>query len=96
MTVGRARRENSRFRPQADILAKRIRALRTTQGLTQEDVARRAGIGIATLRKIESGAVVEPGYFTVLAIAAALHTGPTELHAAVTPTGPLPTGGISG
>jgi hypothetical protein len=30
---------------------------------------------VATVRKIETGAVVEPGYFTVLALLDALGTG---------------------
>ncbi|GIF23409.1 hypothetical protein Ate02nite_61390 [Paractinoplanes tereljensis] len=90
MTVGRARRENSRYRPQAGLLATRLRTVRIAQGLTQGEVARRAGIGIATLRKIESGNVVEPGYFTVLAIAAALSAEPALLSAAVSTERLLP------
>jgi hypothetical protein len=34
---------------------------------------------IATVRKIETGVVVEPGYFTVLALMDALGTSPGEL-----------------
>ena len=70
--AGRARREDSRFREQAQILAARLRATRATRGLTQEQLASRAQIAVSTLRKIESGRVVEPGYFTMLSLAHAL------------------------
>jgi ribosome-binding protein aMBF1 (putative translation factor) len=70
--AGRARRENSRFREEAEVLAARLRALRTDRGLTQEQLASRAQVAVSTLRKIESGRVVEPGYFTMLALVKAL------------------------
>jgi transcriptional regulator with XRE-family HTH domain len=70
--AGRARREDSRFREQAQILATRLRAMRTRRGLTQEQLAGRAHVAVSTLRKIESGRVVEPGYFTMLSLANAL------------------------
>ncbi|WP_442934131.1 helix-turn-helix domain-containing protein [Micromonospora sp. CPCC 205561] len=72
MPAGRARRENSRFRDQAEVLATRLRALRTERGLTQEQLAGRAQVAVSTLRKIESGRVIEPGYFTMLSLANAL------------------------
>jgi transcriptional regulator with XRE-family HTH domain len=40
--------------------------------MTQEQLASRAQVAVSTVRKIESCRVVEPGYFTVLSIAAAL------------------------
>lgn len=54
------------------MLAARLRALRSDRGLTQEQLASNARIAVSTLRKIESGRVVEPGYFTMLQIASAL------------------------
>ena len=72
MPAGRARREDSRFRDQAELLAARLRAVRTDRGLTQEQLAARAGVAASTLRKIETARVVEPGYFTMVAIADAL------------------------
>ncbi|WP_405428974.1 helix-turn-helix domain-containing protein [Micromonospora sp. NBC_00617] len=72
MPAGRARREDSRFRDQAEILATRLRTLRTERGLTQEQLAGRAQVAVSTLRKIESGRVIEPGYFTMLSLANAL------------------------
>jgi transcriptional regulator with XRE-family HTH domain len=49
--------------------------------MTQERLAAQAGVGIATVRKIETGKVVEPGYFTVIALMAALGTSPGEFRA---------------
>ncbi|GLY25699.1 hypothetical protein Misp04_54300 [Micromonospora sp. NBRC 101691] len=54
------------------MLAIRLRALRGDRGLTQEQLAGRARVAVSTLRKIESGRVIEPGYFTMLALANAL------------------------
>jgi transcriptional regulator with XRE-family HTH domain len=78
---GRRSRAESRYAEQAARLARQLRELRQTAGLTQERLAAQAGVAIATVRKIETGAVVEPGYFTVLALMAALGTSPTELEA---------------
>lgn len=40
--------------------------------MSQEQLAFRADVSAATVRKIETGVVLEPGYFTVLAILDAL------------------------
>jgi transcriptional regulator with XRE-family HTH domain len=77
--AGRARREESRFREQAQVLAIRLRAVRVDRGLTQEQLAARARVAVSTLRKIESGRVVEPGYFTMLSLATALRIDLGEL-----------------
>jgi transcriptional regulator with XRE-family HTH domain len=37
--------------------------------MSQQDLAVRAGVAIGTVRAVESGRVVEPGFFTVLALA---------------------------
>jgi hypothetical protein len=37
-------------------------------GMSQEQLAGRAQVAVATVRKIEKGVVIEPGYFTVLAL----------------------------
>lgn len=72
MPPGRSRRDESRFREQAARLSIHLRRLRIAQGLTQEQLAAQAQVAVSTLRKIESGRVVEPGYFTVLALTSAL------------------------
>lgn len=47
--------------------------------MTQEQLAARAQVAVSTLRKIERGHVIEPGYFTVLSLATALGIGLGEL-----------------
>lgn len=81
ITRGRKRRADSRYAAQAAQLAERLRKRRERAGITQERLAALAGVGIATVRKIETGAVVEPGYFTVMALMGALGTSPDELGA---------------
>jgi len=69
---GRSKRAESRYVEQAGRLAARLRALREQHGLTQEQLAARAGISVATVRNIERATVVEPSLFTVLAVVRAL------------------------
>ena len=61
------------------MLATRLRTLRIDRGLTQEQLAGRAQVAVSTLRKIESGRVIEPGYFTMLSLANALGIDLREL-----------------
>jgi transcriptional regulator with XRE-family HTH domain len=81
VTRGRRSRADSRYAVQAARLARQLRTLRQRAGMTQERLAAQAGVAIATVRKIENGAVVEPGYFTVLALMGVLGTSPGELEA---------------
>jgi transcriptional regulator with XRE-family HTH domain len=71
---GRRKRAESRYAEQAERLAARLRALREQRGLTQEQLAARAEISVATVRNIEKMVVVEPCFFTVLAIVRVLDT----------------------
>jgi DNA-binding XRE family transcriptional regulator len=70
---------NSRYVAQAAELAGKLRERRESAGITQERLASMADVGIATVRKIETGVVIEPGYFTVMALMSALGTSPEEL-----------------
>lgn len=79
VTRGRRSRANSQYALQAAQLARHLRELRETAGITQERLAAQAGVGIATVRKIETGAVVEPGYFTIMALMGVLGTSPDKL-----------------
>jgi transcriptional regulator with XRE-family HTH domain len=74
MTVrpGRKKRADSQYAPQAAELASQLRALRMHAELTQEQLATQAGVALSTLRKIETGKVIEPGYFTIVAMLQAL------------------------
>jgi transcriptional regulator with XRE-family HTH domain len=83
MTIGpgRKKRGDSRYAAQAVQLAAQLRALRLDAELTQEQLAAQAGIALSTLRKIETGRVGEPGYFTILAMLRALRVSTRELNA---------------
>jgi transcriptional regulator with XRE-family HTH domain len=72
---GRKRRADSPYVEQAEQLRRQLRDLREQAGFTQEQLAARAHVAVATVRKIEKGAVIEPGYFTVIALLQALGTG---------------------
>jgi transcriptional regulator with XRE-family HTH domain len=69
---GRRKRADSGHAQPAAVLAERIRVMRQTADMTQQELATRAGVALSTLRKIETGQITEPGYFTILAIANAL------------------------
>ena len=69
---GRRRREDSPYAEQAQRLAARLRSLREVAGLTQEQLAVRARVPLATLRTIEGGRIANPGHFTVMAVLGAL------------------------
>jgi transcriptional regulator with XRE-family HTH domain len=65
---GRSRRADSRYAEQAVQLAAFLRERREQKGLSQEQLAFRAGVAVSTVRKIETSTVIEPGYFTVLSL----------------------------
>ncbi|MCQ4045892.1 DUF488 family protein [Streptantibioticus rubrisoli] len=66
----------------AQLLARRIRALREERGWTRERLAKEANIHTRTLVRLESEGPVQPGFFTVGALAEALGTTLDELYAA--------------
>jgi transcriptional regulator with XRE-family HTH domain len=76
---GRKRRADSRYAEQARILAAWLRTLREQTGLSQEQLAASAGVAVATVRNIETCTVIEPGYFTVVALIRALGAGLADL-----------------
>ena len=49
-----------------------LRTQREQAGLSREDVARRSSVSIETIAKIENGSTVEPGIFTLHALAVTL------------------------
>lgn len=69
----RATRENSPYRERSERLIEALRAARLGADLSQQELAERARVSIGTVRAIETGRTVEPGYFTVLALAETLH-----------------------
>ncbi|UOZ08895.1 helix-turn-helix domain-containing protein [Amycolatopsis sp. WQ 127309] len=66
-------------------------ALRTARaGRSMVDVAGEAGISVETLRKIETGRIPTPAFFTVTAIADAVGLPLDELRATVAPAASPP------
>lgn len=60
-------------------LAARVRALREEHAWTPEHLAKEAGIQLATLKRLEGGGPIQPGFFTVGALATALDVSLDEL-----------------
>ncbi|GAA2509076.1 hypothetical protein GCM10023100_36030 [Actinocorallia cavernae] len=75
----------------ARTLARRVRALREERGWTRERLAKEAGIAVGTLGRLESEGAIQPGFFTVGAVAKALSASLDDLfQAAQAP--PVPPG----
>jgi transcriptional regulator with XRE-family HTH domain len=70
-------------RERGERLGQALRAARA--GRSMVDVAGEAGISVETLRKIETGRIPTPAFFTVTAIADAVGLPLDELRAVVTP-----------
>jgi transcriptional regulator with XRE-family HTH domain len=60
-------------------IGERIRALRTARGLSQEEVARRTGIGLKSYGDLERGRTKDPHYSTLRGVARALEVRVEEL-----------------
>ncbi len=56
-----------------------IRRMRAEKGLTQEEVARRAGISLTGMGVIERGVATDPHFSTLVGIARALGVSVLEL-----------------
>jgi len=69
-----------------------VRQRRLRTGLTQEELADRAGVSVRGLRKLEAGEVRRPRPRTVRAIASALGVGPAEWDAFRVGAGAGPSG----
>ena len=76
---GRRRKADSPYLEAAARLARNVRSARAERGWSQQKLAERAGLAYGTVRAIETGAVVEPGVFTIDAIAQVLDVTITEL-----------------
>ena len=62
---GRRRRADSPYAEQAARLAAWLRDRREQAQLSQQQLAARAELAVATVRKIETGAVIEPGWLLI-------------------------------
>ncbi|HET6356172.1 DUF488 family protein [Streptomyces sp.] len=63
----------------ARALAQRVRAMREGRGWSRERLAKEAGIAVGTLARLESEGAIQPGFFTVGAVAEALEVSLDEL-----------------
>jgi transcriptional regulator with XRE-family HTH domain len=57
----------------------RLKKMRRRAMLTQEELAKRSGVGITTINRIETGAVEDPHFSTLRKLAQALEASPREL-----------------
>jgi len=60
-------------------ISENIKKLRTKQGLSQDDLARKAGLKYSTLAKIEGDFVTKPGVQVIAKIARALDVSMEDL-----------------
>jgi transcriptional regulator with XRE-family HTH domain len=76
---GRRKRADSKYTEHAARLAALLRDRRLQADMTQEQLARRAGAPLPTVRKIETGQVREPCYSAVVDLLRALDVPVLEL-----------------
>ena len=77
-----------------DTLAKRVRGLRKTHGLTQTQLAQKVGVSQSAISDIESGDTKKTLGPTIAALCAALRTNADWLQSGVGSPGPSVTTGI--
>ncbi|MEV0090079.1 DUF488 family protein [Streptomyces sp. NPDC050738] len=66
-------------RARARMLAQRVRSLREEREWTRERLAEEAGISVSTLARVENVGAIQPGFFTMGALAEALQLSLDEL-----------------
>lgn len=76
-------------------MAKRIKDLRTSQGMTLEQVAEKVGVGKSTVRKWETGLIANMRRDKIAALADALNTSPMYLMGWSDEINPIPALDIS-
>ena len=62
-----------------ETIGDKIKQLRNKQGLTQDELARKADLPYTTLTKIETNVIIKPSIQTVMKIAKGLGIGVDEL-----------------
>ncbi|WP_327368260.1 DUF488 family protein, N3 subclade [Streptomyces sp. NBC_01217] len=80
----------------ARALAQRVRALREDRGWTRERLAKEAGIAVGTVSRLENEGAIQPGFFTVGAMAEALAVSLDDLFQAAQVTPGLWSAGYEG
>ncbi|MFI9755104.1 DUF488 family protein, N3 subclade [Streptomyces collinus] len=74
-----ASHHSARPHDHARALAQRVRAMREGRGWSRERLAKEAGVAVGTLARLESEGAIQPGFFTVGAVAEALEVSLDEL-----------------
>ncbi|MGV9965945.1 DUF488 family protein, N3 subclade [Streptomyces olivaceus] len=74
-----ASHHSARPHDHARALAQRVRAMREARGWSRERLSKEAGIAGGTLARLESEGAIQPGFFTVGAVAEALEVSLDEL-----------------
>jgi transcriptional regulator with XRE-family HTH domain len=78
--AGRRKRENSLFQERSSQLRELLRHQRESVILiSRKELAARSGVPASSIRAIETGTTLEPGVFTVAAIAIALNLDIAEV-----------------
>ncbi|WP_406084526.1 DUF488 family protein [Streptomyces virginiae] len=80
----------------ARALAQQLRTLREARGWSRERLAKEAGILPRTLARAESGGAIQPGFFTIGALATALEVSLDDLFRPPAPTSGLWSAGYEG
>jgi transcriptional regulator with XRE-family HTH domain len=62
-----------------DPLKEKLRGARRRAALTQTELAEKAGVGVATIARIETGEITEPRVSTLRKLADALGVTPADL-----------------
>ncbi|MFI5801186.1 DUF488 family protein [Streptomyces sp. NPDC051677] len=74
-----ASHHSARPHDHARALAQRVRAMREGRGWSRERLAKEASVAVGTLARLESEGAIQPGFFTVGAVAEALEVSLDEL-----------------
>ncbi|MFE9628462.1 DUF488 family protein [Streptomyces sp. NPDC006527] len=74
-----ASHHSARHHDHARALAQRVRAMREGRGWSRERLAKEAGIAVGTLARLENEGAIQPGFFTVGAVAEAFEISLDEL-----------------
>lgn len=77
--MSRQPRQLNRYVVEAEKLGRVLREARAEAGMTQIEVAEISGVPYSTLRAIERAHVIEPSFFAVMDICAAIDLKPSKL-----------------
>lgn len=64
---------------QGEVLGAYLKRSREAAGLSQDELVRRTGLSLSTIRKMEDGRTANPGIFTLIKVWQALNLAPDGL-----------------